>query len=147
MPKILCIDDNIHGLTARRVLLEGLGHKVTVAKCGRDGLDLFYSLKPDLVVVDYVMPQMNGGEVIREIKRSNPRLPVILLSGYTETLSLEEKVPEADCVLKKGAREVSELTNAMNRLLRKSMKKPGASVKIRDLKAKEKKVAVRKARS
>ncbi len=135
MPQILCIDDNTHGLTARRVLLEGMGHKVTVARSGREGLEAFRNQKIDMVIVDYVMPQMNGGEVVREIKRENPKLPVILLSGYAETLCLEEKVPEADCVLKKGAREVSELVNAVNRLLRKSMKKPAASVKEKEKKA------------
>ena len=141
MPKILCIDDNNHGLIARRVLLEGMGHTVFLARSGREGLEAFHSEKPDLVIVDYVMPQMNGGEVVREIKRKNPKIPVILLSGYTETLGLEEKVPEADCVLKKASREVSELTNAINRLLRKSVRKPAASVK-----AEEKKPARRAAR-
>ncbi len=139
MLKILCIDDNIHGLTARRVLLEDMGYTVVVARSGREGLEAFHSQKPDLIIVDYVMPQMNGGEVIREIKRTNPKLPVILLSGYTESMGLEEKVPEADCVMKKGSREVSELASAVTRLFRKSMKKPGASVKAKDVKPKDKK--------
>jgi CheY-like chemotaxis protein len=128
MPKILCIDDHTHGLTARRVLLEGMGHKVTTARNGREGLAVFESESFDLAIVDYVMPQMNGGEVLRQMKLAKPKMPVIILSGYAETLGLEEAMTEADCVLKKGAREVAELTNAMNRLLRKSMKKPGASV-------------------
>jgi len=135
MPIILCIDDNAHGLSARRVLLEGLGHKVTVARSGIEGLEAFRNEKVDLVIVDYRMPQMNGAEVVREIKRANPKLPVILLSGYVETMGLEEKVREADCVLKKGVREVDELISAVNRLLRKSMKKPGASVKAKEKKA------------
>lgn len=140
MAKILCIDDNAHGLKARRILLEREGHKVTVASNGAEGLALFHRGKPDLILVDYVMPHMNGGEVIREIKRSSPRVPVILLSGYTETLSLEEKVKEADCILSKGKREIPELLSAINRLLRKSNKKPAASVK-----AKAKKTPRRKA--
>src|SRR5689334_976998 len=105
MPKILCIDDNNHGLTARRLLLEGMGHKVTTARNGREGLESFRKEPADMVIVDYVMPQMNGGEVVRELKKAHPKIPVILLSGYTDTLNLEEKVAEADCVLKKGARE------------------------------------------
>ena len=90
MPQILCIDDNTHGLTARRLLLEGMGHQVTVARSGREGLDAFRSQKIDIVIVEYRMPQMNGGEVVREIKRENPTLPVILLAGYAETLGLED---------------------------------------------------------
>ena len=142
MAKILCIDDNAHGLNARRVLLERKGHQVTLAHSGPEGLKAFRREKADLVIVDYVMPQMNGAEVVREIKRIAPRLPVILLSGYTETLSLEEKVKEADCVLSKGTREIQELLNAVQRLLRKAAKKPAASVK-----AKQKKIAPRKAAS
>lgn len=147
MPKILCIDDNAHGLTVRRVLLESKGHKVFAAANGRDGLELFRRERPDLVVVDYVMPQMNGAEVIREIKRLAPNTPVILLSAFTETLSLEEKVKDADCVLCKGSREVPELLSTVARLLRKAMKKPAASVRAKAEKAKENKPASRKARS
>lgn len=142
MAKILCIDDNAHGLNARRVLLERLGHQVTVARSGPEGLKTFRKEKADLVIVDYVMPQMNGAEVVREIKHLAPRLPVILLSGYTETLNLEAKVKDADCILSKGAREIPELLNAVQRLLRKTARKPAASVK-----AKQKKPAHRKAAS
>ena len=142
MAKILCIDDNGHGLNARRVLLEREGHEVTVARNGADGLKAFRRGNVDLVIVDYVMPQMNGAEVVRKIKQVSPRLPVILLSGYTETLNLEEKVKDADCILSKGTREVPELLSAVKRLLRKTGRKPAASVK-----AKEKKVARRKTAS
>ena len=128
MAKILYIDDNAHGLTARRVLLEGMGHNVIVARNGRDGLEIFQNEKLDMVIVDYRMPHMNGDVVVREVKRTHPKLPVILLSGFVDTMELEEKVKEADCILKKDSREVEELVSAVNRLLRKSMKKPSASL-------------------
>jgi CheY-like chemotaxis protein len=131
MAKILCIDDNAHGLSARRVLLEKLGHQVTLARSGAEGLKAFRREKADLVIVDYIMPQMNGAEVVRKVKKSAPALPVILLSGYTETLDLETKVKDADCILSKGAREIPDLLNAVRRLLRKTSaaRKPAASVK------------------
>lgn len=129
MAKILCIDDNAHGLRARRVLLEDLGHQVTIARSGAEGLKAFRRSKADLVIVDYVMPQLNGSEVVRRIKKSSPRVPVILLSGYTEPLNLEAKVKEADCIVSKGTREIPELLNAVRRLLRKAPRKPVASVR------------------
>jgi CheY-like chemotaxis protein len=137
MAKILCIDDNAHGLSARRVLLEKLGHQVTLARSGAEGLKAFRKEKADLIIVDYAMPQMNGGDVVRKVKKSSPRLPVILLSGYTETLELEIKVKDADCILSKGAREIPELLNAVRRLLRKAKatRKPVASVKLDGKKA------------
>lgn len=141
MAKILCIDDNAHGLSARRVLLERLGHKVTVARSGAEGLKAFRRVKADLVIVDYVMPQMNGAEVVRRIRKSAPRLPVILLSGYTETLNLETKVKDADCILSKGAQEIPELLNAVRRLLRKTARKPAASVQAKAKKPPRRKAA------
>ena len=141
MARILCIDDNSHGLNARRVLLEGLGHQVMVARSGPEGLKAFRREKADLVIVDYVMPQMNGAEVVRAVKKIAPRLPVILLSGYTETLNLEAKVKDADCILSKGTREIPELQNTVQRLLRKTARKPVASVKARQKKAAHRKAA------
>jgi len=141
MARILCIDDNGHGLNARRVLREREGHQVAVAGSGAEGLKAFRRGKVDLVVVDYVMPQMNGAEVVRKIKEVSPRLPVILLSGYTETLNLEEKVKDADCILSKGSREVRELLNAVQRLLRKAARKPAASVKAQGKKPARRKTA------
>jgi CheY-like chemotaxis protein len=141
MAKILCIDDNGHGLNARRVLLEKEGHQVAVARSGAEGLKAFRRGKVDLVVVDYVMPQMNGAEVVRKIKDVSPRLPVILLSGYTETLNLEEKVKDADCILSKGSREVRELLNAVQRLLRRAARKPAASVNAQGKKPARRKTA------
>ena len=94
--KILCIDDHIQGLAARRIVLEDKGFEVIVARNGRDGLEAFRKAKVDAIVVDYVMPHMNGGEVIREIRKTHPRIPIILLSAYAETMDLEEKITEAE---------------------------------------------------
>ncbi len=141
MSKILCIDDNAAGLRARRALLEKMGHQVTTAHGGQEGLAKFRKAKADLVIVDYRMPRMKGDQVLRKIKQADPKLPVVLLSGYAETLGLEQAVPEADCVLNKGPREVPELISAVTRLLRKSMKKPAASVKMKSAEGKEKKPA------
>ncbi len=125
MPSILCIDDNISGLTVRRHLFERHGHDVFTARSGAEGIERFRKEKIDLVVVDYVMPEMNGGEVIRQLRKINPRLQVILLSSYADTLDLERRVPEADVVLRKGrTREVKELLEATDRLLRRRNRKP-----------------------
>ncbi len=58
--RILLIDDNRHGLVARRTVLEQLGHKVSVAAGGQDGIDAFQSQPFDLVVTDYRMPEVSG---------------------------------------------------------------------------------------
>jgi CheY-like chemotaxis protein len=135
MARILCIDDNRHGCFARRSLLEGQGHDVVVAHDGAAGIQKFSAEKLDLVIVDYMMPGMSGEEVIRAIRALDSRVPIILHSGYTERLALEEKVMEADAVLHKGQREVKELLDTVDRLLRARAKKPAGRAVARSSKA------------
>jgi CheY-like chemotaxis protein len=126
MARILCIDDSVSGLSVRRQLFARHGHEVVTARSGPEGLERFRKDKFDLAVVDYVMPEMNGGEVIRQLRKLNPHLPVILLSGYADTLALERRVPEADTVLHKGrSREVKELLEAAEHLLSRRRKPVG----------------------
>ncbi len=131
MSRILCIDDSKHGCFARRTVLEELGHDVLVAHDGKEGVDMFSENKVDLVVVDYVMPGMNGAEVVRRIRGMNARVPIIVLSGYIERYGLDDKFREADATLHKGPREVAELEETVTRLLRKGRRKPPASAKAK----------------
>lgn len=129
MARILCIDDNRHGCFARQSLLEGKGYEVVTAHSGKEGLEKFHADKIDLVIVDYMMPNMNGGEVIRQLRQNRKsRIPIILHSGFSERLALDEKAIEADAVLQKGPREIKELLDTVARLL-VPRKKP-ARVKI-----------------
>jgi len=81
---ILCIDDYKQGLHARRLILETAGYDVITASSGRIGLRLLQSHLVHFVVLDYGMPQMNGKAVAREIRRTHPRLPIIMLSGQAD---------------------------------------------------------------
>ena len=130
------IDDNRHGLVARRTVLEQQGHKVTTATNGQDGLERFQEETFDLVVTDYRMPGMTGQQVIKKIRLEKPKIPIVLLSGYVEALGLEAGVTGADIVLSKGPGEVQALLRAIARLHRRIPKKPVASVKAKVKKAK-----------
>lgn len=134
MARILCIDDNKHGCFARKALLEEQGHEVLVALSGKEGLERFRAEKVDLVIVDYIMPDINGGEVIRQIRKSSARMPIILHSGFADRLALDEKVTEADAVLQKGPREIRELLETVTRLLARHVKKPAARASARTAK-------------
>ena len=63
-PHILLIDDNRDGLLVRRSLLEEIGCCVQIAINGEEGLRLFQDGKFDVVVTDYRLPRMDGGELI-----------------------------------------------------------------------------------
>jgi CheY-like chemotaxis protein len=89
----------------------------------QEALRLFANECFDLVITDYKMPRLNGIEFIQQLRKQQPEVRIILLSGFTESLGLNEQNTGADAVMQKSANEVSHLVNAVNRLLRKVPKK------------------------
>jgi CheY-like chemotaxis protein len=79
---VLCVDDEKIGLRVRKILLESHGFKVLTANSGQQGLTVFDSHEVDLVVLDYYMPGLNGGDVAAEMRRRRPNVPIIFLSAY-----------------------------------------------------------------
>jgi CheY-like chemotaxis protein len=121
---ILIVDDNGMGLIARRTVLEELGHRVYTCSSPHDALEECEKQRFDLVVTDYKMPKMNGIQFIEELRKRHPAMSVILISGFADTLGLNESSTGADVVLQKSANEVSHLIRAVNRLLKGPAKKP-----------------------
>jgi len=124
--RILLVDDNISGSTARKTVLEEFGHKIQVASTGADALEQFSQHKYDLVVTDYKMPRMDGLELIVRLRKLQPEIRIVLVSGFVDTLGLNEANTGADAVIQKSANEVTHLVRAVNRLLRRN--KPASGV-------------------
>jgi CheY-like chemotaxis protein len=122
--RILLVDDNSLGLAARRSVLEELGHKVMTSGAAAEALELCGKHTFDVVVTDYKMPKMNGVELIGRLRKLHPATSVILISGFTDTLGLDEAGTGADIVLQKSNNEVPQLIRAVNRLLRKQQLPP-----------------------
>ena len=123
--RILLVDDNANGLSARRCVLEELGHRITTAASGADALEQIASHKFDLMVTDFKMPRMDGVELIARVRKHSPGIAVILLSGFCDGLGLTEGNTGADIVIQKSNNEVAHLVRSVGRLLRK--KKPNLS--------------------
>jgi len=85
-PTLLCIDGHAEGLAVRKALLEAVGYKVLTASNGRLGLRLFQRKEVDLVVLDYSMPDLDGDVVAHMLHHSNPRVPILLLSGTVKRI-------------------------------------------------------------
>lgn len=81
---ILCVDDEAVGLSVRKLLLESEGYSVFTAENGSQALALFSSERIDVVVLDYMMPEMNGDVVAEEMKRRKPAVPILMLSAYVD---------------------------------------------------------------
>ena len=113
--KILLVDDDPDFVDAVKVVVEEGGYEVAVAYGGQEGLDLVPEFKPDLIVLDVMMPEVNGHDVCQKLK-GNPEtaeIPVILLtavasrvahSGYTHRDMLES--PAEDYISKPVEPEV-----------------------------------------
>ncbi len=83
--RVLLVDDDILVSMGATDMLMDLGHNVTEAQSGLHALKLLESDPTfDVVVTDYAMPGMNGFELAQRIKERNPKLPIILATGYAE---------------------------------------------------------------
>ncbi|MBD3298162.1 MAG: PAS domain S-box protein, partial [candidate division Zixibacteria bacterium] len=79
---ILVVDDDVIQQRVARTILEDLGYRVTVTSSGTDALELVLVNSYDLVLLDMVMPDIDGAETLRRIQRINPRQAAVVLSGY-----------------------------------------------------------------
>ena len=113
---ILLVDDNPNGLTARRMILEEQGFTITTTDNAEDAWTLFQEARFDIVVTDYRLHGMNGGDLIRLIRNSDSPARVILLSGFIGVLGLNEENTGADEVILKSNKEVPELLRAVRKL-------------------------------
>ncbi len=120
--KILVVDDDLGTRLSIGDYLELSGYEVVTANDGQQGLVMVNKHHPDLIVTDIIMPQMNGYELVRQVRQKpNFRLlPVILLTARTQT---QERIlgyqSGCDLYLPKPF-ELEELAAAINNLLERS---------------------------
>ena len=82
--KILVVDDDTNTCELLRLYLTKEGYQVTTANDGEEGLEKFNQLKPDMVLLDVMMPRMDGLEVCRRIRKLG-NTPVMMLTAKGET--------------------------------------------------------------
>ncbi len=82
--KVLIVDDDVNICNLIELYLQKEGYKVFVSNDGRDALKIFNSKQLDLIVLDIMMPQMDGYDVLKEIRKSS-QIPVIMLTAKGET--------------------------------------------------------------
>ena len=81
MQKILIIDDEPHILLMLKKMLERVGYEIEIATSGVEGIKLFKESGSDLVITDIIMPEKEGLETIREMRRIKSDLKIIAMSG------------------------------------------------------------------
>lgn len=123
---ILLVDDNHDGVLARRAVLEELGYQVVPAVSGSDALKRVEEQTFDLIITDYKMAPMDGAQLIRELRNRECKTPIILLSGFADTIGLSASVTGADLVIQKSHNEIASLVRHTKRLL-SPQRKPASS--------------------
>jgi DNA-binding response OmpR family regulator len=114
--RILVIDDSAELALTLRMLLERAGHEVITADNGRGGLRTFYETRPDLVLLDVVMPGLDGWETLERL-RDLSDVPVLVVSGRpAEPAMLERLRPGRDDFCPKPVRG-PELVERIDALL------------------------------
>jgi len=113
---ILVVDDDPSVLEVRQLLLEALGHRVVVADSGEKGVDLFVANSVDVVILDYLMPGMDGEETARAIREHHVSVPILLSTGCLEVPDRVQALVTA--VIPKGAGP-SVLIQALDQHLRR----------------------------
>jgi DNA-binding response OmpR family regulator len=96
MNKVLIVDDDTDLRAKLRILLQDAGYDVDEATTGSEALVKIRSVHFDIVLLDYLMPEMSGMDALVEIKRIRPQTRVIMITAYAQL----EKAVEA---MKKGA--------------------------------------------
>ena len=83
---ILIIDDEEMMRTTGRMILSNLGYTVLIAKDGIQGIDVFKKKQHqiDLVLLDMIMPQMNGPDCFQILRQLKPSIPIIISSGFSQ---------------------------------------------------------------
>ena len=114
--RILLVDDNSHGLTARKMILLDHGYGVETALSGEEAWEKFQKYSFDIVVTDLRMSGIDGVELIRRIRALQSPARTILLSGFIGCLGMTEQSTGADELICKSNKEVPELLRAIRKL-------------------------------
>ena len=104
MKKILLVEDEeiMIGLLQRKLTQEG--YEISVARDGEEGLKTMKEIKPDLILLDIIMPKMGGFEVMKEMAKDEElkKIPVIIISNSGQPVELDraQKLGAKDWLIK-----------------------------------------------
>lgn len=89
--KILLVDDSETVLMLERMILKSGSYEVAMARDGREGVAKALALKPDLILMDVIMPEMDGIQAIRKLRASKQTrsIPILIVTTKGEEESME----------------------------------------------------------
>jgi len=96
---VLIIDDDENACSSFRRILRRVDCRVLQATSAADGLDLVAREAPDLILLDLLMPEMNGPQFLEELRKKYPDLPVVIVTGYPDSELMKQAMRYAPLML------------------------------------------------
>jgi CheY-like chemotaxis protein len=103
--KVLLVDDELVILEIMKKRLANWGYEPLVASGGKEAIDIVKSQNPDIVILDYMMPGMDGIATLEEVRKITDKLPVVIFTGYypderaidaVKKLGIDAYIPKLD---------------------------------------------------
>ncbi len=147
--KVLIAEDDINILEGLQLLLEKEGYNTIPAQNGAIALDKYSQEKPDFLLLDIMMPEVNGYDVCKEIRKENATIPIIFLSAKSEEIDrvIGLELGADDFVSKPfGTRELMARVRAVSRraLAQKPIEQQSDSFSMADIVIKSSELRVEK---
>jgi two-component system response regulator MtrA len=134
MPSVLVVEDDQDLAEMLGIVLNGVGIEVDLVSRGDEVMEVFRNNPPDVVLLDVMLPGIDGIEVCKEIRRHSPRVPIIFLSAKGETLDKIQGLDAgADDYLVKPMEHYSELVARIKTQLRRNSRELSGSLTLGDL--------------
>ncbi len=87
---VLVVDDEPDFLELISLRISSWGYNAIKASCGQDAVTIVKENSPDILVLDYMMPEMDGVTTLKEIRKLDKKLPVIMFTAYPNTKVIED---------------------------------------------------------
>lgn len=87
--KILLVDDEVDFLETMGPTIEGWGYGAIKAESGKEAVDILRHKNPDIIILDYMMPRMDGIATLREIRNIDKKIPVVMFTAYPDSRSIK----------------------------------------------------------
>jgi len=131
--RVLIVDDDEMILDVWTIVLKKEGFEVITATNGKSGIDMAKTQKPDLVLLDQIMPDLRGNDVLDVIKQDPElkQIPVALVSNYNESQMMQDaiRLGAVDYILKYQI-EPQDLVNKVKNLLQEQQAQAASSAPI-----------------
>ncbi len=134
MPSVLVVEDDQDLAEMLGIVLNGAGIEVDLVSRGDEVLDVFKTNQPDVVLLDVMLPGLDGVEICKAIREESPRVPIIFLSARGDTSDkIKGLEAGADDYLVKPMEHYSELVARIKTQLRRTSREVSGSLTLGDL--------------